>query len=120
MTITMVPNSKTMLVAQTASIHAMATRLMERGDWDFGAVYYEGIDRFGHEFMEFHPPKMDAVSDEDFEAYRHCMTGIYRFHDMMLESLLALAELGRRVDAEAEKDADTMSPSMTELLVGCR
>jgi tetratricopeptide (TPR) repeat protein len=79
------------MLAQTASVHAFATRLMSRGDWDFTAVYYEGIDRFGHEFMEFHPPKMDAVSQEDFEAYRHCMTGIYRFHDMMLESLLSLA-----------------------------
>jgi predicted AlkP superfamily phosphohydrolase/phosphomutase/predicted Zn-dependent protease len=79
------------LVAQTASVHAMATRLMERGDWDLTAVYYEGIDRFGHEFMEFHPPKMDQVDACDFEAYRHCMAGIYRFHDMMLETLLALA-----------------------------
>ena len=79
------------MVAQTASIHAMATRLMERGDWDLTAVYYEGIDRFGHEFMEFHPPKMEQVDARDFESYRHCMVGIYRFHDMMLETLLALA-----------------------------
>lgn len=79
------------MIAQTASVHAMATQLMSRGDWDFTAVYYEGIDRFGHEFMEFHPPRMDVVPQEDFEAYRHCMAGIYRFHDMMLESLLALA-----------------------------
>ena len=79
------------MLAQTATVQAMATRLLAARDWDLGAVYFEGIDRFGHEFMEFHPPKMDAVSDEDFEAYRHCMTGIYRFHDMMLEPLLALA-----------------------------
>jgi predicted AlkP superfamily phosphohydrolase/phosphomutase/tetratricopeptide (TPR) repeat protein len=79
------------MLAQTASVQAFATDLMARDDWDFTAVYYEGIDRFGHEFMEFHPPKMDAVSQEEFEAYQHCMVGIYRFHDMMLESLLALA-----------------------------
>jgi predicted AlkP superfamily phosphohydrolase/phosphomutase/tetratricopeptide (TPR) repeat protein len=79
------------LVAQTASIHAMATLLMERGGWDFTAVYYEGIDRFGHEFMEFHPPRMAEVDERDFAAYRHCMNGIYRFHDMMLETLLRLA-----------------------------
>jgi len=79
------------ILAQTASVQAFATGLMARNEWDFTAVYYEGIDRFGHEFMEFHPPKMDGVSQEDFDAYRHCMTGIYRFHDMMLESLLALA-----------------------------
>jgi predicted AlkP superfamily phosphohydrolase/phosphomutase len=79
------------MLAQTASVQAFATDLMARDAWEFTAVYYEGIDRFGHEFMEFHPPKMDAVSQEEFDAYQHCMVGIYRFHDMMLESLLALA-----------------------------
>jgi len=79
------------MLAQTASVHAMALRLMERDDWDLTAIYYEGIDRFGHEFMEFHPPKMAHVSEADFEAYRHCMTGIYRFHDMLLEALLDAA-----------------------------
>jgi predicted AlkP superfamily phosphohydrolase/phosphomutase/tetratricopeptide (TPR) repeat protein len=79
------------MLAQTASVQGFATELMSRGDWDFTAIYYEGIDRFGHEFMEFHPPKMDSVSQDDFDAYRHCMVGIYRFHDMMLESLLAHA-----------------------------
>lgn len=79
------------MLAQTATIHAIATQLLAGDDWDFAAVYYEGIDRFGHEFMEFHPPKMDEVSEADFEAYRHCMVGIHRFHDMMLEALLRLA-----------------------------
>jgi predicted AlkP superfamily phosphohydrolase/phosphomutase/tetratricopeptide (TPR) repeat protein len=79
------------MLAQTATIHAAATHLMANTDWDFTAVYYEGIDRFGHEFMEFHPPKMEEVSPDDFEAYQHCMSGIYRFHDMMLDTLLQLA-----------------------------
>ena len=79
------------LLAQTATIHAVATHLLENTEWDFTAIYYEGIDRFGHEFMEFHPPKMDQVSQADFDTYQHCMVGIYRFHDMLLERLLALA-----------------------------
>jgi len=79
------------LMSQTATVHATATHLLAQDDWDFAAVYYEGIDRFGHEFMEFHPPKMEQVSDEDFRAYQHCMTGAYRFHDMMLQTLLDLA-----------------------------
>lgn len=79
------------LLAQTATIHAVTTHLLDNTQWDFTAVYYEGIDRFGHEFMEFHPPKMDEVSQADFDAYQHCMVGIYRFHDMLLERLLALA-----------------------------
>jgi predicted AlkP superfamily phosphohydrolase/phosphomutase len=79
------------MLAQTATVHAVATHLMAHTEWDFMAVYFEGIDRFGHEFMAFHPPRMPQVSAEEFEAYRHCMTGIYRFHDMLLETLLALA-----------------------------
>ncbi|MEO1497830.1 MAG: alkaline phosphatase family protein [Planctomycetota bacterium] len=79
------------MLAQTATIHAAATHLLTSTDWDFSAVYYEGIDRFGHEFMAYHPPKMEQVSQEEFDAYQHCMTGIYRFHDMLLETLLTLA-----------------------------
>ncbi|WP_425395243.1 tetratricopeptide repeat protein [Aeoliella sp.] len=79
------------MLAQTATIHAVATHLMTKSEWDFTAVFYEGIDRFGHEFMEFHPPKMDEVSQEDFDVYQHCMVGIYRFHDMLLDTLLTLA-----------------------------
>jgi tetratricopeptide (TPR) repeat protein len=79
------------LLAQTATIHAVATHLMASTEWDLTAIYYEGIDRFGHEFMEFHPPKLNQVSQDDFDAYQHCMVGIYRFHDMLLETLLTLA-----------------------------
>ncbi len=79
------------MLAQTATIHAVATHLMPHTEWDFTSVYYEGIDRFGHEFMEFHPPKMDQISEDEFTAYQHCMDGIYRFHDMLLETLLTLA-----------------------------
>lgn len=79
------------MLAQTATIHAVATHLMAHTEWDFTAVYYEGVDRFGHEYMAYHPPKMDQVSQEDFEAYQHCMVGIYRFHDMLLETLITLA-----------------------------
>lgn len=79
------------LIAQTATIHAVATHLMTASEWDFTAVYYEGIDRYGHEFMHCHPPQMEHVSDEEFAAYQHCMVGVYRFHDMLLETLLKLA-----------------------------
>lgn len=79
------------LIAQTATIHAVATHLMAATDWDLTAVYYEGIDRCGHEFMHCHPPQMEQVADDEFAAYEHCMVGIYRFHDMLLETLLKLA-----------------------------
>ncbi len=79
------------LLAQCGTTHAAATWLMQNRPWDFLGVYYDTIDRFAHAFMEYHPPKMVHVSDEDFERYQGVMTGCYRFHDMMLGRLIELA-----------------------------
>lgn len=76
------------LIARTSSVQAAACRLMDKQSWDFTAVYFDGIDHFGHTFMPYHPPKMDGISDRDAELYKDVMVGCYRFHDMMLETLL--------------------------------
>ena len=34
------------IIAETMSIHAAATELMETEAWDLAAVYYVGIDHF--------------------------------------------------------------------------
>ena len=80
-----------MLLSQTASIHAVTTHLLDATEWDMTAVYYEGIDRFGHEFMHYHPPKLDSVPEDEFDLYKDAMVGCYRFHDMMLDALLSQA-----------------------------
>jgi len=79
------------ILAENASVHAAATHLLEHEPWDFAAVYYDGIDHLGHGFMPYHPPRMEGVSEDDFEIYKDVVTGAYRFHDMMLERLLGLA-----------------------------
>ncbi|MEP6699618.1 MAG: alkaline phosphatase family protein [Verrucomicrobiota bacterium] len=78
-------------LAEVISIHAVATELLESQPWNFGAVYYECIDQLGHEFMPFHPPRLPEVYEHDFEFYKDVMTGIYRFHDLMLGRLIELA-----------------------------
>ncbi len=78
-------------LAEVFSVHAAATELLETQPWDFGAVYYECIDRLGHEFMPFHPPRLPEIPAEDFAFYREVMTAAYRFHDAMLGRLLELA-----------------------------
>ena len=65
----------------------VATELLENEPWDFGAIYYECIDQVGHEFMSFHPPRLPEISERDFEFYHEVMTGIYRFHDLMLRAI---------------------------------
>jgi predicted AlkP superfamily phosphohydrolase/phosphomutase/tetratricopeptide (TPR) repeat protein len=79
------------ILSDNASIHAVATALMESEPWDFTAVYYDGIDHFSHAFMAYHPPKLEWIKDEDFALFKDVVKGAYRFHDMMLERLLDLA-----------------------------
>ena len=78
-------------LAEVITVHATATELLENEAWDFGAIYYECIDQVGHGFMPFHPPRLPEISETDFGFYKDVMTGIYRFHDLMLERLLQLA-----------------------------
>ena len=81
-------------LARAASVQAVATALIQSEPWDLMCVYYDAIDQMGHEFMSYHPPRMNEVSERDFELYREVMRGCYRFHDMMLHALL------QYVDAE--------------------
>lgn len=79
------------LIARASSVQAAACRLITDEPWDFSAVYFSAIDEFGHFFMPYHPPKLDGVSERDASIYGEVMTGCYRFHDMMLDALLAYA-----------------------------
>ncbi|MBX7102829.1 MAG: alkaline phosphatase family protein [Gemmataceae bacterium] len=78
-------------LARTVSVHSVATGIMEAEPWDFLAVYYDGLDVAGHQFMPYHPPQMPGVSDGDFATYQHVMRELYLFHDAMLGRLLDLA-----------------------------
>jgi predicted AlkP superfamily phosphohydrolase/phosphomutase/tetratricopeptide (TPR) repeat protein len=76
------------IIAETMTIHAVATELLETESWDFGAIYYDAIDHFGHAFMSYHPPRLPSVSESDFEIYQHVIANAYRYHDAMLGTLL--------------------------------
>ncbi len=79
------------ILAENCSIHNAATWILQNQPWDFMAVYYNGIDHFCHRFMHFHPPRMEGIPEEQFEIYKDVVNGAYRFHDMMLQTLLELA-----------------------------
>lgn len=78
-------------IAECSSLHAATTWIAENKEWDFLALYLDTIDHFGHGFMNYHPPKMHGVSNEDFEIYKDVVTSAYRYHDMMLGRLMELA-----------------------------
>jgi predicted AlkP superfamily phosphohydrolase/phosphomutase/tetratricopeptide (TPR) repeat protein len=81
-------------IARCATIHNTATSLLSKSEappWDCTMVFYDTIDVVGHHFMQYHPPRMTHVREEDFEHYRHVMYGVYQLQDMMLGTLLELA-----------------------------
>src|SRR5207249_1558220 len=78
-------------LAACVSVHAAVTHVMEHEPWDFLVVHYDAIDRVGHRFMTYHPPRLDHVSEADFALYKDVVAGMYRFHDLMLDRLLELA-----------------------------
>lgn len=80
------------IIAETMSVHAVATELLTTQPWDFAAVYYSAIDHFGHGFMSYHPPRLPWVPEPDFEIYQHVIANAYRYHDAMLGELLSYAD----------------------------
>ncbi|WP_081990222.1 alkaline phosphatase family protein [Psychroserpens sp. Hel_I_66] len=79
------------ILAENVSVHSVATHAMQNSDWDFMAVYYDAIDHFCHAFMKFYPPKLKAIPDDIFDIFKDVISGAYRFQDMMLERMMALA-----------------------------
>ena len=79
------------ILSENVSIHSAATAIMQLEPWDLMAVYFDGIDHFGHGFMKYHPPRLDWISEEDYEIYKDVINAAYQFHDMMLGTYLHLA-----------------------------
>lgn len=80
------------ILAETMSIHAVATELLATQTWDFAALYYSALDHFGHGFMRYHPPRLPGVPEADFAIYQHVINNAYRYHDAMLGTLLGLVD----------------------------
>ena len=78
-------------LAETISIQGAATWLMENRPWDFMAVYFDLIDKGGHDFMPFHPPRMEHIAERDFELYSEVVKGLYCFQDLLLGRMVQLA-----------------------------
>ena len=79
------------IFSDACTVQSTITAAMESAPWEFAAVYFDAIDHFSHGFMPFHPPRMEHVSEAEFEMYRGVVEGAYRFHDLMLGRLLELA-----------------------------
>lgn len=84
-------NSFARRLAECVSLHAVTTALMAEVPWDFCTAYYEAIDHIGHDFMAYHPPRMEHIRPDLFAAFRGVMDATYELHDQMLGRLVELA-----------------------------
>jgi predicted AlkP superfamily phosphohydrolase/phosphomutase/tetratricopeptide (TPR) repeat protein len=82
------------IIAETMSIHAAATDLLEHEPWDLAAVYYCGVDHFSHRFMRYHAGKRFPADKDgtDPALFREVVRNAYRYHDVMLGRLMSLAD----------------------------
>lgn len=78
-------------IAEAASLQSATTYILDNEEWDFVGLYLDTIDHVCHGFMNYYPPKMPTISDEEYHLYKDVVDSIYRFHDMMLDELIKLA-----------------------------
>ena len=78
-------------IAESSSIHSATTWIAENKEWDLITMYLDTIDHFSHGFMNFHPPKMKGISNEQYETYKDVINSAYKYHDMMLGRLIQIA-----------------------------
>jgi len=79
------------VIADCTTIHSAATALLQNEPWDFAAIYYDAIDHFGHGFMKYHPPRREWVKEKEFHIWKDVIESGYKYHDMMLGTLMHLA-----------------------------
>lgn len=99
-------------LAETFSIQAAATWLMEHESWDLTMVYFRAIDEISHVFMPFHPPRMLGAPEKEFDHYNDVVNSTYRLHDLMLTRLVDLAgpEAGVLVISDHGFHSDHLRP----------
>lgn len=80
------------VMAHNASVHNAATKVIRETEWDFTAVYYDFIDHMCHNFMKYHPPRLQGMPEGPFAMYNGVIEGAYRYQDMMLGRMLQLVD----------------------------
>lgn len=79
------------ILAETISVHAAATRLLETQEWDFAAIFHDALAQAAGEFLPFHAPGVAASGEDERELYREVMNGLCCFQDLLLGRILHLA-----------------------------
>jgi len=76
------------IIAVTRGAFNVSEWLLENRPADVLALYIEGTDTIGHRFAHFLPPKLNWVSQQDFDQYHETMAHYYVMVDRHLGDLM--------------------------------
>lgn len=78
-------------IAQTLSVHAVTTLLMEQEEWNLTSVNYPLIDVLGRNFLQYHAPDNTSPDSWEAELFQDVMPAAARVCDMLVGRLIELA-----------------------------
>ena len=84
-------------IARTLSVHAVATRLIEQGQWDVVSVNYPAIEMLWGEFLQRRAPVPPWMDPKDGELFGEVADSAVRLCDLLLGRVLDLAGEGASV-----------------------
>jgi predicted AlkP superfamily phosphohydrolase/phosphomutase/tetratricopeptide (TPR) repeat protein len=76
------------IVAAARSYEAAGLDILAQGQPDLFSVYFQGIDEVCHRFAHYMPPKMNMVTQEDYQRYKGTVEAYYVFQDELLGKIL--------------------------------
>ncbi len=79
------------IIAVTRGVFNVGSWLLEHRPAALTALYVEGTDTIGHRFAHFLPPKLDWVSQRDYDRYHEAMARYYELCDQLLGELMERA-----------------------------
>jgi len=77
-----------LIYAAAKSYRDVTLHLLERGQPDFLAVYFEFVDAVGHLFMPYAPPRMEGVSEESYRKFKDAMKEAYIYQDRVIGEIM--------------------------------
>lgn len=78
-------------LARALSLHNATTALLELQPTTSGIIRYPFLAELSREFLGYHPPRLVAVSEADFEHYQFVISSAYRILDKLLGRIVELA-----------------------------
>jgi Flp pilus assembly protein TadD len=85
-------NNMRLILATFETYRGVGLDLLKRYRPRLFGIYFEAVDAASHVFMRYMPPRMEGVSEEDYEKYKGAIEEIYRRQDRALGEFLREAD----------------------------